>query len=601
MADFDIGGILNALTANTNQQVGNLQAAEQQQAYDTTQLQQLLTGNLEAARGMVAQKTDLAMQKATLEARNGQLQERAQAIVGLNPDDLQNDFVKSVARYNAAEDARLQGQAKLTQASSVGILDNPLTWLFNQLELPTLEAKVAGATAERDGAVKDIQARTAMLSQHKNSVIANVADTARQYNIDLAKVSANEAFIKLREEEAKNLSAVSSRKLNEANLRDKVFNVKEDYYNKVLSLDELDQRRKEREVTFAGVVEDRKARLEASNEKAANKAEADAAKEQANLNLQRYAQFTGGPAYTVDMLKMMPKEKAERLWNVATTGSLGANMKEVFLGLESDPTALPTIQANNPLVAQTVTKMGDALSGYITTLSKPGTDGKALTERQAVEKAFTVYEDELTKSMKLPGFSKPLNSPSWDKQYNPYRADHKLMLHIVDEGNAKFLADNLVTKTARSLQATVPSTLEGFTGENETLILKTIAQRVQNRELPAKQAAAQIVQYYNSAVQIGADQTQYGIFKLPLQNRYMVAFPEKDGLDRPVMGDLLNQASVENMLTNLVNAGVIRRLKRPELFNFGSDAIGGASSLLKGPVADALRGYKLEDVPAGSR
>lgn len=555
MADFNISGILNALTTNADQQVANAQQGEQQQAYDTTQLQNLLTGNLEAARAVVQQKTDLAMQKAAIEARNAQLHERAQAIVGLNPDDLQNDFVKSVARYNAAEEARLESQAQLSKASSVGILDNPLSWLMNQLEIPTIEAKVAGATAERDGAIKDIQARTAMLAQHKNTVIANVADTARQYNLDLAKVSAQEAFVKLREEEAKNASIISSRRLNEVNLRDKTFQVKDSYYNKVLSLEELQQRRIERQMTFAGIVEDRKARIEAASEKASAKAEELAAVEQANLNLQRYAQFTGGPAYTVATLKLMPKDKASRLWDIATTGSLGADMKEVMMGLQSDPNALGNIQANNPVVAQTIEKLTDGVSSYINALSKPGPDGKIPTGKQVVDAAFTTYTDELERSMKLPNYSKPLNSPHWDKQYNPYRADHKLMLHIVGEGNAKFLENNLVTKVAKSLQETVPATAEGFTGEHETLLLKTIAERVRNRELPVKAAAAQVVQYYNAATKIGADQTQYGIFKLPLQDRYMVAFTGKDVLDRPIMGDLLNQASVENMLSNLARDG----------------------------------------------
>lgn len=588
MADFNISGILSALTTNSEQQVQNLQQAEQQQVYDTQQLQNLLTGNIEAARQVVEEKTNLAMTRAVMDSKNAQLHERAQAIVGLNPDDLQNDFVKSVARYNAAEEARLESQAQLSKASSVGILDNPLAWLFNQLEIPTIEAKVAGATAERDGAIKDIQARTAMLTQHKNSVIANVADTARQYNIDLAKVSAQEAFVKLREEEAKNLSAISSRKLNEVNLRDKTFNVKDEYYNKVLTLEDLMQRRKERDLSYQSMVEERAARLE-------SKKDGEEAKAQANLNLQRYAQFTGGPAYTIDMIKMLPKAQADRLLSIAVTGSLGADMKDVMLGLQSDPTALSTIQANNPLVAQTVSKLSDSVSSYINTLSKPGPDGKTPSNKQILDMAFSTYQDELERSMRLPGYSKPLNSPAWDKQFNPYRADHKLMLHIIGEGNAKFLENNLVTKTAQSLQATVPSTLESFSGEDETTILKTIAERVKAKELPAKAAAAQIVQYYNAASQIGADQMQYGIFKLPMQNRYMVAFKEKDVHDRAIQADLLNQASVENMLTNLANVEAIARLRRPELLNFGMDAARGASSLIRGPVADALRGYKLED------
>jgi hypothetical protein len=587
MADFNIGGIFDALTNNTNQQVSNLQQGVEQQAYDTTQLQQLLTGNVEAARAAIGARTQLAVQKATIESHNAQLAERAQAIVGLNPDDLNNDFVKSVARYNSAEEQRKTAQSQLNEAASVGILDNPITWLFNQLQIPSLERTVAGVTADRDGAIKDIQARTAMLTQHKSSVVANVADTARQYNVDLAKMNAEEAFIKLREEEAKNLSAISSRKLNEVNLRDKMFNEKAEYYNKVLSLDELNQRRQDRALTYEAMVEERRAKLDGKQAQAA-------AAEQANLNLQRYAQFTGAQPITVEMLKLMPESdpQAKRLWRVATTGSIGADMKEVLLGLESDPAALASIQASNPLVAQTISKISDSLSSYIQTTSKPDSMGKRPSEKKAVDDAFTLYEDELKRSMNLPGFAKPLNSEHWDKQYNPYRADHKLMLHLVGEGNAKFLANNLVTKTAQSLQTTVPATAEGFKGEHETLILKTIAERVKNRELPVKAAAAQVVQYYNAAVQIGADQTQYGIFKMPLQTRYMVGFTGKDVLDRPIMGDLLNQASVENMLNNLARDGD-GKLREMQLRTLGGGIPGGVLGVgLGAKLSDMLRPAK---------
>lgn len=599
MADFNIGGIFDALTNNTNQQVSNLQQGVEQQAYDTTQLQQLLTGNVEAARAAIGAKTQLAVQKATIESHNAQLAERAQAIVGLNPDDLNNDFVKSVARYNSAEEQRKTAQSQLNEAASVGILDNPISWLFNQLQIPSLERTVAGVTADRDGAIKDIQARTAMLTQHKSSVVANVADTARQYNVDLAKMNAEEAFIKLREEEAKNLSAISSRKLNEVNLRDKMFNEKAEYYNKVLSLDELNQRRQDRALTYEAMVEDRRAKLDGKQAQAA-------AAEQANLNLQRYAQFTGAQPITVEMLKLMPESdpQAKRLWRVATTGSIGADMKEVLLGLESDPAALASIQASNPLVAQTITKVSDALSSYIQVTSKPDSMGKRPSEKKAVDDAFTLYEDELKRSMNLPGFAKPLNSEHWDKQYNPYRADHKLVLHLISNSptsgpefengltTAQFLGNNIVTKTAQALQTTVPATAEGFGGEHETLMLKSIAERVKNRELPAKAAAAQIVQYYKAATLIGADQTQYGIFKLPLQTRYMVGFTGKDVLDRPIMGDLLNQASVENMLNNLARDGE-SKLREMQLRALGVGIPGAALGVgLGAKLSDMLRPAK---------
>lgn len=603
MADsFNIGAILDALTSNTEQRVAGVQATERQQVYDTDQLQSLMTSNIEAARGVIAQKTTLAESKAGLEFANADLQQRAQAIVGLNPEDLNNDFIKSVADYDASEEKRKIAQSRQSELASVGLLDNPVVWLFNQLELPSVERQVASATTESAAAAKDIQTRTAMLNQHRNSVVANTADTAAQYNLKLAQVSAQEAFVKLREEETRNLSAISSRRMNEASLRDKVFNLKDDQINKVLSIDELVQRRADRALQYDSVAEQRRAKLEEKNAE-------QAAVDQANANLRDYANITGQPPMTVEMLKLMPKERAAKYWNVATTGSLGANLGDVYVTLAGDDEALANIATNNPLLAQTIKNVSQSLENVATTVEKTvGPDGKKPTKKDAFVQALTVVQDEWEKSTSSRGFSKPLNSVHWDKQYNPYRADHNLIATLFDSGRLpalegkKFLSDNIVRKTAETLRLAKGDPQVSMTGEDETSLLKVIGEKVARREIQPKVAAQQIVEYYSAAAQIQRDQTQYGIFKLPAQNSYIVGIEAQGMFGRPITADLMNKGSVEKMLLEMATTNTQRLMEdqttklRMQLGGAGTDTNAAAGrALITGPVFDYLRGYKKED------
>lgn len=550
---FNLGNIVAQLSTTAQQRTEGLNQQANTLATDTAELEKLLTGNTQAAQALIAEKTALAGTKATLDVHNQQLAERAQAIVGLNPDDLNNDFVKSVAAYNIAEDKRKAARAEYDQAASVGMLDNPLVWFFNQLELPTLAAKNNAAVAERDSATRDIQARTTMLSQVKNSVIANTADAAKRYNLQLAELSAKEANLKLAEEEIKNRSAIASRKMQEFTLRDKALDVQWDTASKILTVEDAALRRQQARTQADLLNETRQMQLN-------DKKEQEAVEANMNLNLQRFSQFIGRVTpITVKELKTLPKKDAEIYWKIASTGELGATMQDALTTVLRTPGAVETIRMENPLVARTIQSLDKGIEGYTNAYIadyKRKNGNKDPKAAAALEAGVDLYTQELINSANAPNFAKPLNHESWDRTWNPYRADHKLIGELVDQGNAKFLADNVVVKTAKTIQQSLPSTADGFTGENETQMLRAIGEQVKSGAIDPKTAAAQVVQYYNAARVIGLDQTQYSLFKIPPAKRYLVTLPAAGLFGKPITADLLNPASVETMFTTMKVTGL---------------------------------------------
>lgn len=589
---FNVSGLLDSLTGTAQQRIGALNTQADAMAYDTNALNGLLTQNVEATKQAIGVQTQLAGEKAAIESQNAQLHERAQQIVGLDPTLLENDFTKAVATYTSAEQARKAARAEYDKVASVQMLDNPIEWLFGQLKLPGLAEANNSAVATRDAATEDIKARTTMLQQHKNTVIAHTADRARQYNMDLAQASASEAFIKLREEEAKNLSALASRRFNEFQLRDKAYDVQGDVYNKMLSLEELAARREDRRLTRLDYSEARQAKLQ-------DKAEQEAVEAELNLNLQRFTQLVGMPNVTVQTIKFLPKEQQEVFKQIATSGTLGADMEDVLGTLYKVPTAIPTLRQTNPLVAQTVEKIASTLYNYeqaIGSKVNPATM-KAPTAKEARKEAFLTYEDELVKSQGLHNYTKPLNHSAWDTSYNPYRAPHVLMNDLVSKSTTKLLAGNIVAETVKTLAPTLPQSQTEFHGADENRLLLAVAEQVKQRKLSPKDAAAQVVQYYSVATQINAAESQYGLFKLPPQKSYMVTLPAQQSRGKPIPANLLNQVSVEKMLMELnlqqSTAGPVNDIygivPGPEaLRNSG----GSVTQWLSGPAADFLRGYE---------
>lgn len=505
----------------------------------------------------------VAQEKAAIAYTQGQVAERAQALVGLNPDDVSNELVKSVAMLNSAQDARRASRAQYDQLAGQNFFANPLGYLMGQLQLPQVVAQHNAAAAQEADAEQNIATRTTMLSQVRNNVVANTAAATRDMNLKSAQMAEKEARFNLLKAEQENSSRVAGSLLQQAQVLDKMNDNRRSDLSIVLGVENQLASREERQAMATERIALAQAKLKDKNEQ-------DAAEAQLNLNLQRFSQFLGVPdTLTVATLKSLPKDQAAPLWQVAVSGQLGATLQESLGTVLKTPTALPTLRQHNAPVALAIEGMGTAVESYVATLvSKPGPDGKLLSTKEAIPRAFDTYEDEVVKSANQPGFQKPMNSVAWDNTYNPYKVQHKALLDIVTSGNAKFLEGNAVVKAVEGLLPSVPQERDNLRGEDESRVLAVIAERVKNRELAPKQAAAEIVRYYNAGVQITRDVNQTGVFGFAPPRRYHVTLPGQGLYGAPITADLLNPVSVEKaMLTYVRQNNAIRVAPQIESLN----------------------------------
>lgn len=566
---FDLGTMLSDIIGIKQAQKQNTLGQMEYQAGVTDQLQQSGMDQIAQTGQLLTERTAITEQKAALDLQRAMVGEEAQRIIGLDPAQLNNEFVQSIAEMNAAEERRKVARAEYDQLAGATLLNDPLGWLAAQVSLPEIANRVNAAADERDAAIQNLNTRHSLLQTQKSVVTAATAQQAKELQLREAQIAEKNSRIQLLAAESKLTADVAARRLNESNLTDKALQTEASKLDAMLSVEDLMSRREERAAARMERAEAGRLRLAALLEKESDKEAAEALEAQYDINLQRAAATLGiAPGLTFKQLDKLPLPRIQKevLANVALTGQLGASPEEVLKVFNTFSSAMPYLQQNNPLLARTVQNTQTAVESYAQSLmGRPGPDGKPVPAKKAVEQAFQTFEDEVYKSANLRNFTKPMNHPAWDNQFNPYKINHKLILELANNGSAKFLADNMYTKALQGVSAFVPPERESFRGEDENKALLTMVEHVKRRDMLPKDAARQISDYYKAAKMIQADQTQYGILQLPLPQRYHVTMPASGMFGSPQTVDLLNPAEVEKMLLSQVraeNVGIFNTLLR---------------------------------------
>lgn len=549
---LDLNSILGMMTGNIQQRQTGILDQANQQAIVTDEIALAGQRQIAETRDLLAEQNNLKQAQSALTLQRAQVNEAATKMIGLDPADLNNEFAKSIAEMNVAEERRRAAKKEYDQYAGATILSDPFTWLAAQVALPELANQVNSAADERDAAISNLQTRHSLLNTQKSVVTAATARQAHELEVQEAALMEKDARIRLLSAESKLSSDIAGRRLNEFNLRNNALTLDMESLDKSLSIEELGQRRQERAALAAERREAAAARHEALNERNAEKAEKAALEASFDVNLQRATQLLGLPTtLTWKQLNAapIPREQKEILANVALTGQLGDDIEGVLMAVSKISTAMPHLRNNNPMFAQTVENVTTAVDSYVASIAtKPNAVGKMPTTKEAVQQGFAAYEDEILKAANVRGFSKPMNHPAWDSTYHPHKVNHKLILQLADSGSAGFLKENMYTKAVRGVASTVPAERETFRGEDENKALLAMVEHVKRRDLLPKEAAKQIAQYYSASTFIQADQTQSGIFNIPLPKRYHVTIPASSSFGQQRTVDLMNPAEVEKML-----------------------------------------------------
>ena len=579
---LDLNGLLSQLTGTAQQRQQNVVSQLETMNADTAAMQNMMAVNTQEATQVAQTSADLAARAAAVEYTRAKTLENAQAVLGLNPDDVNNQLATSMAEYNAAEDARKSTRQQFDKLSQISLLDNPLGWIAAQLQLPQVAAQNNAAVDQRDAAAQNIATRQSLLTAHRSAVTANTAATVQQINLAKADNELAAARIKVREAEIQNSSIIAGRKLQAFQLSDKLFDIESDLVNKQLSVGQYMMSMEERREARAERAAQAQERLAKKNAEAADVAALD-------VQLGRVSQFLGlQTPMTVETLKLMRDPKRKQAWiDAASTGQIGADLVGTIQFLNANGNTA-TLRANNPGVAAAAQNFAAAIDSYAGAVQrKAKVEGKQLKPEAIVAQANDDYTNELIASTSRPGTGNSLTAPKWDSVFNPYKAQHHVMLDEIKAGKIPLQNNALVKELQLLRDSDKNGNATNLNSEQELAALKAVALQVKAGRLNIDEASNQVSQYYKLAASKNRELYQYELFNLPPQTGYRGQIPGTGFLQSPVDVELMSPNSVRKSLLSVIR-GTERELRTGILANQNMQYYDFGVSL-SGPTGDVLR------------
>lgn len=561
-----IGGIVEMLQGNTKRN------------------QALMTQNAQQAQGVAIAAGALAGQKAEIDFRVQSVQQQTQALLGMNPEEAENELTRSTAALTAAQTQRAAVRQEYDQLSQVDLLTNPLGYIFAQLKLPSIAARHDNLVAAEKSAVDNISTRLGVIKAANSTLTANTAAAAKEIQLKAADLSVQQAQIKLREQEIANNSAMAGQALQIAQLTDKMGDNRRQAIQLQIQQANHEESQRVRKEEF----EIRMEQLTAARADREKKQATDAA---LSTGLQRVSQLLGMPvAMTIEDFDKL-QGATKMAWAAATVNSaLGPDLHgavETLRMIGGNPGA---IQSQNPGFGTLLQKLDASRNEYITAARRPGPTGKAPSAKEADKLGSENYENMLESSMKDRKAAANLTAPNWDRTFNPYKAEHEVMLDKVKNGEFPELQNNIYVRTLRNIVGEKGENLKDgiVSGEQADRAFRAIAENIKAGQIAPAAAAKQIVEYHKLAAARNLKFYQYNLMGLPMQSHYMVAMKPAGkvwGTGDPLPVDLFNTTQTENALTRMVLDSTIQSadlLKARNLMTPSGAAAGFAAEKLKG-------------------
>ena len=541
---MDINNLLASMTGNTQQRIGTIQAQVGDMQQDTAAMRGLMDVNMQAGQKLAMDAGVAAAKEAEIQYKIDSAKERAAATIGLNEDDVNNQLVQSMAAYNSAQEAKKQTLQRYQEIQSTGLLQDPIGYILGRLELPQVVSTHNALNAQASAAADNIATRQQLLQQHKSAMVVNTAEAARDLNMKKAELGVQQAMMQLREAEIGNISKIAGRKLQEFQHSNSIFAIQDAAFAKQMQVAQFN-------MSMADRQEARAARIEAAKEKASAKAEQDAFISQFDASAQRVSQFLGMEVpMSFTLWKNMPDGKRKQSWfETVTSGSLGEGLLDSlqFVNTQGNMTAFAH---NNPGAAKAVNEISQAIEQVAAPLARRPENLKKKPE-ELVNDATNQYTNAITSSANDPQSPNSLMAAQWDKVFNPYKAQYKVLVDEAQAGTLPNLRNNIVVKTLTNLEGALDPQQPNLSADSEQKMLAVVAEAIKKREIGLDAAAQQVSEFYTTAALKNRDLYQYDLFGLPPQTRYMAKFGTTGMFGKVVSADLMNTMSVKKALAEL--------------------------------------------------
>lgn len=573
---MDINQLLTSITGTADARTKAIEEQTARMQANTAAIQNLRTVNVNEARAVADTAGTIAGQKAETDfIRNKALQEAA-TIFGMNADEQNFIAAQRMAEYTAAEDARKVARAEFDRLSSVGLLDNPVGYILAQLQLPQAAARNNALVAARDAAASDIATRQSLTASQKQVTTVNTADRVRTAALSEADNARRAAEIQLRQAEIENSSKLAGMDLQTFQLRDKAFDIQGDLFSKTLQVQQwkmqFESLQAQREAARQAAA-DRQAmneeRLLAVQERAISAKEREARlaaqEEQRQLERQQLLELNNGFAtiskflglktpMNVEIWKKIPNAKTKETWlQAAQNGTMGGDILDA-LKFINQVGEKQFISQTNPGVAIAVRGFEEGVAAATTNLQRdPINRTKKL--KDLAEMGADDYMKLITSSAGNIKATQTLTAPQFDTLFNPYKANHKVMLQ--ETASNPRLANNIVVKGLQA--ALIGANVEGqpnIPAEYEQKMLQSIIEQIRAKTLGVDDAARQVNAYYSEAARRNFDLYQYNLMGVPAQTMYVARIDTPGFMAEPVTADFMSFAGTKTALAAAARSGL---------------------------------------------
>lgn len=545
---MDINQLLSGLTAGANQQIAQANATAQSYAADTAAITSLLTTNQQESAAVTEEAARIAGEEAQANYKLGKAKEANAALAGMNPADLNNEYVRSLAEYDTAERERKVARAAYDKAATADLFSDPLGYVLGQLQLPTLAAKNNALVDQRDAAANNIKARVELIKAKDSIIAANTADTMLQINLDKAKNAKAVADVQLRQAQADNISKVGARALESYRLTQDTYRIQREVLQTEMSV-------RQWQAAQAAAAEARQARLDAANARIESEKLKEEERVQLNTRLAAASAALGyQEPFTLTSIKLLPKAKQDALVQVALAGEFGSSLQEAM-------STMRTI-GNPQVVTQTNAGMGKFMSRvtngarfYADEVTRRAqTTGAKLKQGQAETEGLEQYQVEAINSAQSFASKAPLNAPRWNDGgvFNPYKPEYLALMDSVAAGKVPGIAaDNSALAAFQTLRASLAPNATNFSGQDMERAVQVVAQQVAAGKLGADKAAKDIADLHRAGAEFNSQLYNYTQFGMPRQTSAIVNVAGIAAFADPQKMDLMDPASVKTALTRM--------------------------------------------------
>ena len=545
---MDINSILTSIIGNANQRTAGIDAQTVSMAADRGKIQDKVAQYTTAMGAVSEEAANIAGLSAEKEFRDNVALQEIAATFGVNQDEQSYVIANRMADYQAAEEQRKVVRAKYDSLASKNLLDDPLGYIFAQLELPGVVAQNNAFADAKESAAQDIQTRQQLMIQAKQSTTINTADQIKTIRLAEAANKRKKADAELLLATADMDAKIAGMKMQEWQLGDKGLEVQGDLYSKLIQAQQW-------KMSYDAQQEQRLAMRADRLAKEKEKKDRDESLDGLNTRLALLSKTLGSPiTYNVDVVNQIGKsdpKRAQLIMQAAQDVGLGPN--PIAVGQLVD--AASSSDNLDPGLHRALTELESGIKAKMTTELR--TDAGKIAARDPAKFANDVSSDHLrtlTAEASDPKSATNLTSPINDRVFTPYRANHKVNLQdpaLVS--NRLGAALKLVAET----NADVVSRAPNIPVELENQALASLIIQVRNKSIGPDDAALAMMQYYGASAKKNFDMYQYPLLGLPAQTAYVIDIPSGNFMGQPQRANALDYASIKNAVVKAAASGAM--------------------------------------------